>query len=247
MRQYGIVPPGMKTGCLPRRTKPGQTCPLFSSRIKPISRGEWEERSNKITLRPFVRKVYNQGDVGSCASESKDQAVAICLAGKFGGSDGASLVPLFNPYGTYHFVNGGSDQGSTLDDNLNFGREYGCFPESVWPRSKGWQTRPDDAAMAEAAKCKIIEYYDILSVEEFVTALLYGIPVTYGANGHAVTAVAHLHRQNAPQIVNSWSESWEDGGFGIWVPYSGLGDMLRYGAYAVRTATMNASMFQEPV
>lgn len=223
------------TGCLPRTTRPGQTCPLFSSRVKPIPRGEWAERAAKITLRPFVREVYNQRNVGSCASESKDGAVAIQMAW-------AGLKHIsFNPYGTYHFVNGGRDQGSTLDANLNFGRQYGCFPEAVWPRSNGWQRKPDEAAMAAAYKNRILEYYDILNVDEFVTSLLLSIPVTFGAKGHAVTAVAHLHERNAPLIVNSWGESWEDNGFGIWATYAELSDMLRYGCYAVRTVT------QEPI
>jgi hypothetical protein len=227
--------------CLPLRTKPGETCPLFSSRVKVIPKAEWEERASKITLQPFVREVLHQKSVGSCASESKDGALAIGMAW-------AGLPHVtFNPYGTYHFVNGGQDRGSTLDDNLKFGREHGCFPESVWPRSNGWQRRPTDEAMQAAKQHRILEYYDILSVEEFVTALLLGIPVTYGAKGHAVTAIRHLHRQNAPLIVNSWGTTWQDGGFGIWATYRELSDMLRYGAYAVRTVTQNAALFQEPV
>lgn len=164
------------------------------------------------------------------------QAVAVCRA-----TAGLPNV-LFNPYGVYHFVNGGRDQGSTLDANLKFGRENGCFPESVWSRSNGWQRRPDEQAMEAAKEYRIVEYYDILNIEEFVTALLLGIPVTFGAKGHAVTAVRHT--TNAPIIVNSWGVSWENNGFGIWVPYNGLSNMLQYGAYAVRTVTTN---IQEPM
>jgi len=232
---------GYRLGCLPRRTKPGETCPLFSSRVQVIPEGEWEQRSKDITLQPFSRTPFNQRNVGSCAAESKDKAVDTGMAV-------AGLPEVrFNPYGTYHFVNGGQDRGSTLDDNLNFGREYGCFPEAVWPRSKGWQQKPDEAAMAEAAKYKIVEYYDITTKAEFVSALLLGIPVTFGAKGHAVTAVAHLHARNAPLIINSWGETWEDGGFGVWATYNELASMLRYGCYAVRTVTANAKLFQEPV
>jgi len=231
---------GHRMGCLPRRTRPGQTCPLFSSRIKVIPRSDWESLAKNITLRPFVKNVYDQGQVGSCASESMCQAVAISRA-----TAGLTDV-LFNPYGVYHFVNGGRDQGSTLDDNLNFGREYGCFPESVWPRSKGWQSRPDEEAMAIAKNYRIVEYYEITTVEEFVSALLLGIPVTFGAKGHAVTGTKHLHQQMAPEIINSWSERWKDGGFGIWATYAELSNMLQYGVYAVRTTTTNSSLFQEP-
>ena len=230
---------GHRLGCLPRTTRPGETCPLFSSRVKPIPRGEWEERASKITLRPFVRDIYHQRNVGSCASEAKDQSVAISRA--FAGLPNV----LFNPYGSYHFVNGGRDRGSTLDANLNFGREHGCFPEAIWPRSNGWQRRPSEEAMQAAKQYRIIEYYDILTVEEFVTALLLAFPVVPGAKGHAVTAVAHT--RNAPLIVNSWGTTWQDGGFGIWATYAEFANMLRYGVYAVRTVTQNASLFQEPV
>lgn len=231
---------GHRLGCLPRRTKPGEKCPLFSSRIKEtIPEGEWDALSQEISLEPKVREVLNQKSVGSCASESKDGAEAIGLA--------VAGVPhvSFNPYGTYHFVNNGRDQGSTLDDNLEFGRDKGCFPESVWPRSKGWQPRPDDAAMEAAARYRIVEYYDILTIPEFVTALLLGIPVTYGAKGHAVTAVRHT--RNAPIIVNSWGESWENNGFGVWATYREIESSLQYGAYAVRTVSTDHRLFQEPV
>lgn len=225
--------------CLPRRTKPGQMCPLFRSRIQVIPRSDWASLAENISLEAYAKTVYNQKSIGSCASESKDQAVAINMA--FAGLPEV----LFNPYGTYHFVNGGRDQGSTLDDNLNFGREYGSFPELIWPRSKGWQAKPSEEALAAAKSYRIMEYYDILSIEEFVTALLLGIPVTFGAKGHAVTAVRHTTR--APIIVNSWGESWENGGFGVWATYAELDDMLKYGCYAVRT--VNASyhqLFKDP-
>ncbi len=240
-QRYGIVPPGFRTGCLPRQSKPGEWCPLFSSRIRPIPQDQWAALAQEITLRPHVKNVYNQGQVGSCASESVCQSVAIGRA--------RANVPdvLFNPYGVYHFVNGGRDQGSTLDANLKFARESGCFPESVWSRSHGWQQRPSEEAIEAAKQHRILEFYDIRSVAEFVTALLVGFPVVYGARGHAVTGTAHLHAQKAPEIVNSWGTRWGDNGFGIWVPYSGLADMLRHGAFAVRTTTQNTPLFQEPI
>jgi hypothetical protein len=233
----GVIPVTKRGGCLPRITKPGQWCPLFGSSIKVIPKNQWGDYAQQISLKPFVRNVYNQKQVGSCASESTNQSVAIGMA-KAGLSD-----VLFNPYGMYHFVNGGRDQGSSIDANLKFAREFGCFPESVWSRSNGWQRKPSEEAMEAAKMYRILEFYDIQSIEEFVTALLMGFPVVYGANGHAVCAVEHLENKQAPLIVNSWSTDWEDNGFGVWVNYASLRRNLSYGAFAVRTTTQNQPLF----
>jgi hypothetical protein len=181
--------------------------------------------------------VANGIGVHNCASESTNQSVAIGMA------KAGLLDVLFNPYGMYHFVNGGRDQGSSIDANLKFAREFGCFPESVWPRSNGWQRKPSEEAMEAAKLYRILEFYDIQSIEEFVTALLMGFPVVYGANGHAVCAIQHLENKQAPMIVNSWSTDWEDNGFGVWVNYASLRKNLSYGAFAVRTTTQNQPLF----
>ncbi len=236
MTQYCVVPPGFSTGCLPRTTKPGEVCPLFSSRIQTIPRSDWSKYTGKISLRPFVKEIFNQGQVGSCASESAAQSVMITRA--FAGVPHVSL----NPYFVYNTVSGGRDRGSTLDANLKFMRERGCAPTSVWPRSQGWRARPSAEAIEAAKAFRIIEFYDIMSVDEMVTALFYGFPVVYGANGHAVVKIEHLNIREGLD-VNSWGPGWKDGGFGVWAPYSALSSMLRYGAFAVRTSTQNDRLF----
>jgi hypothetical protein len=193
----------------------------------------------------FVGDVFNievEGDhsyvaegigVHNCASEASSGALITTRV--------AAGLPhiTVNPYFVYHHVSGGRDQGSTIGDNLRFLREKGVVPESVYPRSRGWQARPPAEAYDAALGLRILEYYDIRTLDEVITALVKGFPVVYGANGHAVYKCAHV--PNTGLDVNSWGTQWKNGGFGVWVPYSGM--QLRYGVFAIRTVTENEALF----
>jgi len=367
MSEYCVVPPGHRTGCLPRTTKPGEWCPLFGSRIKVIPRSDWATYTGKVSLRPFVREVLNQGRVGSCfppgtmirlanggekaidnisvldevvtaegnvgkvtqvmARQHNDVVLRLCINGSHhvrctpehpiltqrgyvpagelikgdmvafpkddkclwrrfesveeepydgyvfnlevegdhsyvaegigvhncaseSSTQSLMIIRAFaglphislNPYFVYHTVSGGRDQGSTIDGNLKFMREVGCAPISVWPRSQDWQRRPSAEAVEAAKPFRIVEFYEIRTVEEMVTALFLGFPVVYGANGHAVVKIEHLNDREGLDI-NSWGTGWGDGGFGVWAPYSMLGSSLQYGAFAVRTSLQNDMLF----
>lgn len=160
----------------------------------------------------------------SCAAEAATGALMVARS-----VVGLDHV-LLNPWYLYHFTSHGVDSGSSIDENLVVARDRGIAPESVWPRSRGWRARPSAEAHAAAAEFRIEEFYDISSVDEFVTALLLGFAVEFGARGHAVLAVRH--RGSYPEILNSWGRGWGDGGFGSWVSYSGIN--WAYGAWAIR-------------
>jgi hypothetical protein len=199
---------------------------MAADRIKIIPEAYWDALAAQITLRPFVKTVLYQGRVGSCAAESSVQSLMIARA-----IAGLPHVVL-NPYFVYHTTSRGRDGGSSIDDNLAFLMRYGCAPESVWPRSKGWQTEPSAEAVAAALEFRIDEFFDVASVPEMVSSNLDAFPVVFGAQGHAICAVAH--KGSYPLIVNSYDVSWQDGGFGKWVNYSGIN--WSYGAFAVRVA-----------
>jgi hypothetical protein len=220
------IPPGKAMGCLPRKSKVGAVCPVFADHFEEIPESEWANYAGKISLRPFVKTVLDQDGVGSCAAESSTQSVMIGRA--FAGLPHVVL----NPWAVYHTTSGGRDQGSSIDDNLQYLREHGCPPESAWPRSKGWQAKPSAEAMELAKNFRIVEFYDITTRAQMVTCLLKGWPVVYGSKGHAVCKVEYLDPTKALDI-NSWATSWGDGGFGVWAKFSEIN--WQYGAFAVRT------------
>ena len=224
-----IIPPGKKTGCLPRKSKPGEVCPLFAERIKVIPSGEWEGLIAKgIALRPHVHEILDQNGVGSCAAEAANGTLMV------GRSMNGQEHITMNPWATYHFTSGGRDGGSSIDDNLIHLRDVGAIPMDLWPRSKGWRTRPDQQLLDEVApKYRVQEFFDISTVEEFGTALLLGMAVAWGWSGHSCFAVDLIDR-NTFRYANSWHESWGDHGFGTLALRS---INWGYGAWAIRGVT----------
>lgn len=229
------LPEGIKGGLLPRRDRPGESCPMLSAAagFDVIPRSEWATWIGRsANLSSAVWSIFNQESVGSCASESVCGGFKICR-------ELAGLPKVeFNPLGIYGRVNGGSDNGSTLSDNLTFLRDKGAFPESIWPRSKGWRANPSQEAYDAAKNYRLDEFFEVSNWDEFATALLRGWPVYYGRQSHAIVAVDLL---NDRQVVylNSWGQ-WGQGtefcdipyGFGI-DNYSVLD--FRYGCYCMRS------------
>lgn len=216
-----------KPGCRPRISKAGEWCPMASERIVTIPRGEWETilaDENSVRLRPWIPVVLDQDGVGSCATESATGAVM--LQRSFTGQE----FTLLNPWFIYHTTSGGRDGGSNIDSNLRFVRENGIAPEAIWPRSKGWRAKPTAEAYEAAKQYRIIEFYDIQTVEEFGSALLLGFPVVYGRRGHSILAVDVVNK-NEFRMLNSWG-NWGDNGTAV-ERFSGIN--WGYGAWAVRT------------
>ena len=241
MGQYD-TPQWFKSGCLPRESVFGKLkgCPPLRDVIDIIPKSEWQGLLEQHDgQRQFIPNdgIYDQGQVGSCAAESSNQAISVVTV--FTGQPHI----LFNPYFTYHTTSGGSDNGSTIDGNLAFLKQYGACPESAWPRSKGWQTKPSNAAYEAAYNHRILEFFDLQSVEEAGTALLLGFPVVYGSDGHAKCYVRMLS-PTAGEYANSWGEGWGDEGFGteqfnnVW---------WQYGAFAVRSVVDLAPVPTNPL
>jgi hypothetical protein len=226
-----VVPPGKKKGLLLRDDRPGESCGFLRDMptidVIPVAQWpEWIEAG--ITMRPEVPWIYDQDGVGSCAAESAcgglDLIRSVC-----------GYEPVkFNPWGVYHYTGGGNDNGSTLVANLKFLRERGAYPESVWPRSKGYRATPDAAADEAAKKYKILEFYEVQSWEEFGSALLHRFPVYWGYTGHAILGVQLL---NTSQFLyrNSWGEAWSDNGFGV---ANASSIQWGYGVYVVCNAIL---------
>ena len=225
-----VYPNGYKPGCLPRRSKPGEVCPMAADRIKIVPSSEWAARAAELndSLRKKVPAIYNQASVGSCAAESSTANLQVTRS-----VQGLPFV-LFNPYSLYHFSSHGRDQGSSIDENLQLLRDQGVCSEAMWPRSKGWRAAPSAEAMEDAKNYRIEEFYEISDVNQFVSALLTGFAVTFGSQSHAVLAVQY--RPGYPLIQNSWNGWGEDNsGFGRWCSWNAI--EWSYGCWACRVAT----------
>jgi hypothetical protein len=217
-------PEGFVPGCLPRVTLPGKKFPLFGDKKKwVLTDGEIEQMAGKINNRQFVNQVLNQKRDPSCATEATAQVTMVQRA--VSGQPFVLLNPLFIFQAT------GSRGGSSIDTNLQWVMKHGIAPESVWPRSKGWHTRPSEEAFRVAKDYRIFEFFDITTVREMLSALVLGFTVVYGARGHAVTKLEYLGNGKTLD-VNSWGTGWGDGGFGEWASPNSVN--WRYGAWAAR-------------
>ena len=234
----GVYRNGYKPGCLPRKSKPGEWCPMAAERIKIIPSVDWDEAAKELgdSVRQHVPVVLDQNGYRSCACESATGAVMLARA-----IAGLPFV-LLNPLFVYHTTSGGRDNGSSIDENLAFIREHGIAPESVWPRSKGFQAKPSTLAIEAAKEFRIEEFFDIANVNEMVSSELTGYAVVYGADGHSVLKIQHLSAKEGLDL-NSWKNSnWGDGGFGVWATYNSVD--FSYGAWAVRVASSPQSILR---
>jgi hypothetical protein len=222
-----IVPDGKAKGCLPRKSSFGSVCKLAADEIEIIPRDKWAGLIGTVNLRPHVNQILDQGNIGSCATCSTSQGVMIAR-----NVAGAPFV-LLNPLSIYRVTSGGSDRGSSIDENLAFARETGILPESYWPYSKGFRATPPDGWQKVAAEYKLDEFFDIGTVDEFGSALLRAMPVVFGWDGHSVVAT-RLISATKFEYANSWATDWGDQGFGT---LSLDSVNWGYGSFAVRTVT----------
>lgn len=226
-----IIPPGKKAGCLPRSTKVGAACPLFGEKIQVLSEEDIRDaivyrKANGISNRKWVDEILDQDGVGSCATEATAQGVK--TRKKMSGRDCKTL----NPWFLYYHSSGGVDRGSSIDENLALARDKGVPSMEVWPRSKGWQTRPSDEAYADALNNRIFEFYDMGSIMEIRTALVMDFVVVFGHDSHAELMI-DIPDYAGADVANSWSTGWGDGGFHTKpFPFSRVN--FNYGAFAVR-------------
>lgn len=217
-------PEGRIPGCNDRKSQPGDLFPMAAEKVTLIDPADYAKYSGKLSLRPLVTSVFDQNGAGSCATESSTGGVKIVRAGM-----GLPFVEL-NPWFIYHHTSGGVDRGSSIDENLEFLQKFGVAPASVWPRKNGWRAKPSQDAYDAALDFRVDEVFDVSTVQEFISCLVAGFAVVWGAKGHSVLKVEH--RDKAGVDLNSWDVTWGDNGFGAWAPYSQIN--WAYGAFAIR-------------
>lgn len=251
---YGI-PAGFKTGCLPRTDKLGAEFDVFEDHITPFPRSKWAELAEKSTrLGELVKKCRDQDGIGSCASDAASQCNEMVRNLELGKGLWLEMCSI----SIYQTVSGGRDRGSSIDSNLRFMRDKGVLPadtpenkklmrelgldENHVMRNRVFPQRYPNGWEETAKHFCVEEWYDIASIEGFVTALYHGFPVSYGSRAHAKVGLSLVRRDGTWKIAyqNSWSESWGEAAFGSpgGVGYESVSQieaaLPSYGAYAVR-------------
>lgn len=201
------TPIEFRPGLLERKSDFGDLLgvPILRNMIPVLPEKDWGDALTATfapNYRPYVWNVYDQDGIGSCASESCDGMIM-----NFREATGRPRV-LFNPWPAYADVSGRVDRGSSLDENIEYRRSKGSFPDALWPRAQhGWSSRPPESVYQEALKYRIDEAWDIDNTSrvqyqrEFVSALasVDCSGVYFGIPGHAIYAVRATHSSKATQ------------------------------------------------
>jgi hypothetical protein len=225
-------PPGKSKGLTTdQRLETPRFMRMEDAGVRLIPESDWpdiiaQQKAAGASPKNYVWDILDQDGDGSCAAESKDGSI-MCVR-----EMSNQERVLFNPLGTYHTTGGGRDNGSSLQDNIRFAQDFGCFPESVWPRSKGYKTKPSDEAYDAAKAYRLRESVQITDRISMCSWLLQGLPVYYSYDGHAIFAVEAIDSSRF-WYANSWDESWGDHGFGTMSYSSVLWDSV----YAILAET----------
>lgn len=200
--------------------------------IPTIPRNEWRDRieqkeKDRATLTEMMIhggvQIKNQGSLPYCWIFGVTTAVEAGRA--MAGLKHVSLSPasVGAKIKNWRSVGGWGSEG------LEWGRQNGWVPSSLWPDASLNRSNDNAAANAEREKYKVTEFYDIVNIrsqrprdrfERLATALLLGIPTACGYNwwGHLVMdadLVAMDGGKFGVRIWNSWGTNWGSQGRSI--------------------------------
>lgn len=186
-----------------------------------IPRDKWKP----ISLKTFSGAIKDQDGVGACNAfatvTATETAYGLCRI---------PCPPLSTGY-LYGNINGQRDQGSLLEDAIEWMNKYGTVPASVvgmldWQKSK-W---PANAA-AIALNYRVLEWWWCPTFDHFASALQYGFAGNIGmmwgsgdnpnangylpdratgrAGGHAIAVDGLCYDAGwGLELPNSWSPGW---------------------------------------
>lgn len=202
----------------------------------------------KVDLSQNWGKMLDQGDLGSCVSNSV--AYAIRYTRQKEGLSAFDPSRLF----IYYFgrvIEGGApneDTGLFIRDGYKSVAQYSVCSERNWPYIvEKFSVKPNDYAMSAAKQHRQFSYYAVdQDLPHLKKCLADGYPVSFGMTvfesfmstpvartgqvpipkydtenqlgGHAITIVGYDDSTKTFKISNSWGDTWGDKGF-CYIPY----------------------------
>lgn len=214
-----------------------------------------------IDLRSLCPPIYDQGQLGSCASNA--------MGAIFQFEQMKQEIPNFMPSRLFIYYNTrvlegtvNYDDGATMRDTLKTMVSLGVCPESMWPYNRCFKKKPTDYCYSEALNNQVLEYLSVQPVlYDVKQCLAVGFPVAFGIalyqsfmndnvtqtgivpmpdlinesaiGGHAIVAVGYDDSKNCLIMRNSWGTSWGDKGY-FYLPYAYITPSLAADFWTIR-------------
>lgn len=226
-----------------------------------IPRSEWPDLiQDNTSLEELVMKIKDQGQEGSCASNAAAQCFEICWNLMNGTDNWVEMSPI----SLYRWLSRGPGSGSTITGNLRQSRDVGLLPvdrasnrqklESMnldpnhVLKSVGYYQKFPAAWKDTAGNFVTVEFFEVNSWVELISALFADMPVLYGRAGHAICGVTPVLREGSVYIkyANSWKPSWGDNGYGYDSERAVSRSVGSYGAVAWRTVALPDGLIDTP-
>ena len=211
-----------------------------------------------IDLRSQWGDLFDQGDIGSCVSNSVGYQLRYLIR--------KSTGKIINMSRLFIYYNGRSisgypvnqDTGLTMRNGFKSVTSYGAPQETMWPYiTSDFADKPSDAAYKSAAGNRNLAYYSVAqNLNEIKKCLKDGYAISFGitlfssfmtttvarsgkipvpnqsveqrVGGHAMTIIGYEDATSTFIIANSWGQAWGDGGF-CHMPYSMILDTSMVG------------------
>jgi C1A family cysteine protease len=201
----------------------------------------------RVDLRNYDSPIGDQGNLGSCTGNAV--AGAIELMDRKNLNKATEVSRLFIYYyerfleGTVNY-----DSGAYIRDGIKACYTYGACLENLWPYDiTKYRTKPNNTAIADAARRKVTSYTRIADHAGCLDSLANGYPVVIGftvyssfesgnwwsttgimpypntatesvLGGHAVLLVGYDKSVNRYIVRNSWGTGWGDRGY-FYMPF----------------------------
>ncbi|HSR77337.1 MAG TPA: C1 family peptidase [Xanthobacteraceae bacterium] len=189
----------------------------------------------------------NQGTQNSCVGWSVGYAARAYYANRIEGRDLSNPANIPSPAYIYDSIKDTSQQcnsGTKISAALNL-LKRGAVSLKRFPYYEDACQPPNSAVRSQASDFRIENWLlvDIRRVDQIKGALAYGHPVIVGLRAtnafirlrageiyrnpdevvglHSITLVGYDERRQAFKLINSWGQTWADGGFG-WIDYDTL-------------------------